>query len=210
MKSIIKKTIFLLFAGVSVLLLLVTGIQYRNRYYLQQQLAGKVLRFHVLAESDSAYDQQMKIRVRDEVGSMLAGQMGKMGSLAECEEKIAALLPDIEKKAEETLAACGCTASVTASLEHTDFPVKQYGAYTFPAGNYEALRIVIGEGKGKNWWCVMYPNMCFADSVYEEVGENEEEVLRRALSKEEYEAVLAAGNYQVKFKYLTFLNRLCE
>ncbi len=210
MKTVVKKTIFLLFAGVSVLLLLITGIQYKNRYCFQRQLADKVLRFHVLAESDSAYDQQMKLMVRDEIGAMLAEQLDGIDSLAACEKKVAALLPQIERTAEETLRKAGCTAAVTASLEQTDFPVKRYGDYTFPAGSYEALRVKIGEGEGQNWWCVMYPNMCFADSVYEEVGDQEEEALRRVLSGEEYEAVLAAGDYQVKFKYLTFLNRLLQ
>ncbi len=210
MRTVIKKTIFFLFALVSVLLLLITGIQYRNRYYLQRQLADKVLRFHVLAESDSAYDQQMKLKVRDDVGAMLSEQLAGIGSLEACEEKIAALLPKIERTAEETLIKAGCAATVTASLERTEFPIKRYGDYTFPAGSYEALRIEIGEGKGRNWWCVMYPNMCFADSVYEEVGEQEGEALRRVLSEEEYEAVLTTGDYQVKFKYLTFLNELFE
>ncbi len=210
MKTVVKKTIFLLFAGVSVLLLLITGIQYKNRYCFQRQLADKVLRFHVLAESDSAYDQQMKLMVRDEIGAMLAEQLDGIDSLAACEKKVAALLPQIERTAEETLRKAGCTAAVTASLEQADFPVKRYGDYTFPAGSYEALRVKIGEGEGQNWWCVMYPNMCFADSVYEEVGDQEEEALRRVLSGEEYEAVLAAGDYQVKFKYLTFLNRLLQ
>lgn len=210
MKLAGKKMFFWLFVGVSVLLLLVTGIQYKDRYQLQKQLAGKVLRFHVLAQSDSAYDQQMKLRVRDAVGSMLAGQMKNVKNLTECEERISALLPEIEKTAEEALAAGGCSASVTAALEQAEFPVKSYGDYTFPAGDYEALRVVIGEGEGHNWWCVMYPNMCFSDSVYEVVGEQEEEALQQVLSEEEYEAVLKAGNYQVRFKYLTFLNRLCE
>lgn len=210
MKTVVKKTIFLLFAGVSVLLLLITGIQYKNRYCFQRQLADKVLRFHVLAESDSAYDQHMKLMVRDEIGAMLAEQLDGIDSLAACEKKVAALLPQIERTAEETLRKAGCTAAVTASLEQADFPVKRYGDYTFPAGSYEALRVKIGEGEGQNWWCVMYPNMCFADSVYEEVGDQEEEALRRVLSGEEYEAVLAAGDYQVKFKYLTFLNRLLQ
>ena len=210
MKTVVKKTIFLLFAGVSVLLLLITGIQYKNRYCFQRQLADKVLRFHVLAESDSAYDQQMKLMVRDEIGAMLAEQLDGIDSLAACEKKVAALLPQIERTAEETLRKAGCTAAVTASLEQADFPVKRYGDYTFPAGSYEALRVKIGEGEGQNWWCVMYPHMCFADSVYEEVGDQEEEALRRVLSGEEYEAVLAAGDYQVKFKYLTFLNRLLQ
>lgn len=201
MRTVIKKTIFFLFALVSVLLLLITGIQYRNRYYLQRQLADKVLRFHVLAESDSAYDQQMKLKVRDDVGAMLSEQLAGIGSLEACEEKIAALLPKIERTAEETLIKAGCAATVTASLERTEFPIKRYGDYTFPAGSYEALRIEIGEGKGRNWWCVMYPNMCFAGSVYEVVEEDAKRELKAVLTPEEYEELMAESQISVKFKY---------
>ena len=210
MKTVVKKTIFLLFAGVSVLLLLITGIQYKNRYCFQRQLADKVLRFHVLAESDSAYDQQMKLMVRDEIGAMLAEQLDGIDSLAACEKKVAALLPQIERTAEETLRKAGCTAAVTASLEQADFPVKRYGDYTFPAGSYEALRVKIGEGEGQNWWCVMYPNMCFHGSVYEIVDEDAEKSLQQVLSGDEYDAVLKSGKYRVRFKYLDFLNRFIK
>ena len=82
-------------------------------------------------------------------------------NLEECEMVVRQSLGEIEEAAAETIAENGYDYDVTAELEHTSFPVKNYGSYTFPAGDYEALRIVIGEGNGHNWWCVMYPNMCF-------------------------------------------------
>lgn len=82
-------------------------------------------------------------------------------NLEECELVVRQSLGEIEEAAAETIAENGYDYDVTAELEHTSFPVKNYGSYTFPAGDYEALRIVIGEGNGHNWWCVMYPNMCF-------------------------------------------------
>ena len=85
-----------------------------------------------------------------------------------------------------------------------------YGSYTFPAGDYEALRIVIGEGNGHNWWCVMYPNMCFSDSMYEVVDKEAGEKLREVLTTEEYEKVLAEGDYQVRMKYFSWLNPYLE
>lgn len=100
------------------------------------------------------------------------------------------------------IAAEGYTYEVRASLAECEFPTKTYGAYTFPAGIYEALRVVIGEGEGANWWCVMYPNMCFENSMYEVIDEKAEKALRKVLDEEEYEAVLSSGKYEIRFRFL--------
>ena len=160
------------------------GILYTRQARLRQEISDKVLRFHVLANSDSEADQNLKLAVRDAVGSFM-------------QEKL-------------TIAENGYDYDVTAELEHTSFPVKNYGSYTFPAGDYEALRIVIGEGNGHNWWCVMYPNMCFSDSMYEVVDKEAGEKLREVLTTEEYEKVLAEGDYQVRMKYFSWLNPYLE
>ena len=131
-------------------------------------------------------------------------------NLEECELVVRQSLGEIEEAAAETIAENGYDYDVTAELEHTSFPVKNYGSYTFPAGDYEALRIVIGEGNGHNWWCVMYPNMCFSDSMYEVVDKEAGEKLREVLTTEEYEKVLAEGDYQVRMKYFSWLNPYLE
>ena len=87
-----------------------------------------------------------------------------------------------------------------------DFPVKTYGAYSFPAGTYEAVEVVIGEGAGKNWWCVMYPNMCFQGSMYEVNDEKAETSLQEVLTQEEYDSIIEDSDYKIQFKYLSFLN----
>lgn len=192
--------------GLSLFLLGVNGViykvQYDKQFRIQQQLAEKVLRFHVLANSNSEKDQALKICVRDAIGEYMQEQLeGEMDKEAS-KERIAAHLVDIEAIAEEIVAQEGCSYEVTAQLTQCDFPVKTYGAYTFPAGEYEALQVVIGEGAGENWWCVLYPNMCFENSVYEVVDENAKEALRKVLNQEEYEAVLSSGNYEIRFRFL--------
>lgn len=193
-------------------LLLFTGFTYMRADYLQRQIAGKVLRFHVLANSDSEEDQNLKVKVRDAVGSymqQLFSQTGAAeGGLVACEAVVYEHLDEIEQTAELVVSNEGYDYDVCASVEWTKFPVKTYGEYTFPAGEYEALRLTIGNGQGHNWWCVMYPNMCFVDGMYEVVDEEAEDSLREVLSEEEYEAVLSSGDYEVEFKYLTFLNEL--
>ena len=182
------------------------GILYTRQARLQQEISEKVLRFHVLANSDSEADQNLKLAVRDAAGSYMQKKLTGVEDLEECEQIVNGNLDEIQEVAAETIAQNGYDYDVTAELEYTSFPVKSYGSYTFPAGEYEALRVVIGEGKGHNWWCVMYPNMCFSGSMYEVVDEQAGEKLREVLTTEEYEKVLAEGNYQIQLKYFSFLN----
>ncbi len=203
-----RKIMCYIMAGVGLFLLLLTGIQYERRQRLQREIAERILRFHVLANSDTEADQTLKLAVRDAVGEMMGQALCGTDSREACEAVIAEQMDAIIAAAEQVIAAEGYDYKIQAYLTDVDFPVKTYGDYTFPAGTYEALEVVIGAGAGKNWWCVMYPNMCFSGSVYEIVDEEAEASLRRVLSPEEYEAVLETGNYEVQFKYLTFLNDL--
>ena len=192
--------------GILVCAALMCGILYTKAAWLQHDISEKVLRFHVLANSDDEADQNLKLAVRDAVGSYMQKKLAGVDDLEECEQIVNGNLDQIREVAAETIAQNGYDYDVTAELEYTSFPIKSYGSYTFPAGEYEALRVVIGEGKGHNWWCVMYPNMCFSGSMYEVVDEQAGEKLREVLTTEEYEKVLAEGNYQIQLKYFSFLN----
>ena len=189
---------------------LISGILYTNGRNMQQKLADKVLRFHVLANSDSEADQQLKYQVRDAVGCYLQKELGTADSREESEQIITGQLEQIQEVAEETVKEHGYSYSVRAELEETAFPVKSYGSFTFPSGTYEALRVVIGEGKGHNWWGVLYPNLCFEGSLYEMSEEKDVGILREVLSEEELQAVLKSGNYKIQCKYFTFLNPYLE
>lgn len=173
----------------------------------QQEIAQKVLRFHVRANSDSREDQALKLRVRDAVGAMMQQVLEGVEDVAECSRIVEANLAAVVDTAQQTVYEEGYTYTVSAQMESTEFPQKAYGNYIFPAGEYQALNVVIGSGKGHNWWCVMYPNLCFHDAVYEVVDEEAEKTLQRVLSEDEYDAVLKSGEYRIRFKYLDFLNR---
>lgn len=205
-----KKIVWYILVGINICLAVLLGVQYEKRQQIQESIAEKVLRFHVIANSDAAFDQELKLKVRDAVGAQMAELLSDAGSRAECEQIIQGELKEIACTAERVIKEEGYSYETEAFLREVQFPVKTYGDYTFPAGTYEALEIVIGAGVGHNWWCVMYPNMCFSGSVYEVVDEDAKEALREVLSAEEYEEVLASGDYQVQFKYLTFLNELTE
>lgn len=159
---------------------------YRMQDPLQPSIASKIMRFHVLANSDSKEDQKLKLQVRDAIGELMEPRLADVKDMDETRRIITDSIPDIVAKAEQTLKEQGCGDSVSAKVTHTDFPVKTYGSYTFPAGNYEALQVVIGEGKGHNWWCVLYPSLCFINDSYGVVADEKIEELKKVLTEEEF------------------------
>ena len=199
-----KKSVIGYIIGILLMTVGVMGGFYGRKKIVQEQIAEKVLRFHVLANSNSEEDQKLKLQVRDAIGGLLQEKMAQVENREECEKFITEWIPKIEQTAAAVIEENGYDYSVCARLEETDFPVKTYGAYTFPAGRYEALRVTIGEGAGENWWCVLYPNMCFENSMYEVVDERGEKALREVLDEKEYEAVLKGGNYQIRLRILDF------
>lgn len=174
---------------------------------MQAQIAQKILRFHVIANSDSREDQRVKLLVRDAVGNLMEERLQEAGNLEESRRIIEENLDEIVSTAIDTITAAGYEYGAAASLEVTEFPEKTYGNYTFPAGKYEALRVVLGNGEGHNWWCVLYPNLCFRGSVYEMIDENAEEELKEVLDAEEYESVFRSGRVLPRLKFLEFFRK---
>lgn len=125
---------------------------------------NSLIRIHVLANSDSQADQQLKLQVKDDVVRYLEPQLAQSHSVEESRQIIQNSLPQLEQTAKDTLQRLNSNYDVTLQYGRFDFPVKYYGGFSLPAGNYEALRILIGEGQGHNWWCVLFPPMCFTDS----------------------------------------------
>lgn len=171
---------------------------------LQPEIAEKILRFHVLANSDSEEDQNVKKQVRDAVGQLMGQKLADSRNLKETEEIVQQSMDEIVEVATETLEANGYDYGASARLANVEFPVKSYGDYTFPAGEYEALQVTLGAGQGHNWWCVLYPNMCFQGSVYEVVEDDAKEALREVLTAEEYADVFTQGKFEIRFKFLEY------
>jgi stage II sporulation protein R len=174
---------------------------------LQQELAGKILRFHVLANSDAKEDQTVKLSVRDAVGAMMESKLSVADNLADSKTIVEENLEDIVQTAETVLGEAGFDYGATAFLSNVEFPDKTYGEFTFPAGEYEALEIVLGDGGGQNWWCVLYPNLCFRGSVYEVVDEEAKEELREVLTTEEYAEVFGSGRFVLRWKFLEYFKK---
>lgn len=176
----------------------------------QLHIAEKILRFHVRANSNSNEDQELKLKVRDAVGAYINQELAGTGSLKECTQAVQNHLPDIIHTAEKIIENEGYDYPVTAKVETVNFPEKTYGQYTFPSGPYQALNVVIGNGKGHNWWCVMYPNMCFHGAVYQVPDEEASQSLQHVLSEDEYAAVLKSRKYRIRFKFIEKLNQIFD
>lgn len=167
-----------------------------------EAISDKVLRFHVIAKSDSENDQRRKLLVRDAVGAWMELKLQHAKDRADCEQIIDENMDQIRAVAEQTLEQDGEAEQVRVQLANVEFPDKVYGDYTFPAGTYRALQIIIGDGEGHNWWCVLYPNLCFSSEGYDVTGEKAKQELTQVLSATEYQTLLREHRYRLRFRFL--------
>ncbi len=128
----------------------------------QDALAQKMIRLHVIANSDSDADQALKLEVRDKVLDFTTTVLQRSADMEDAQMRLREELTRIEDIARREIAHQGYDYPVTAQLASTEFPLKEYDGFSLPAGEYMALRLVIGEGAGQNWWCVVYPPLCTA------------------------------------------------
>lgn len=167
-----------------------------------EAISDKVLRFHVIAKSDSENDQRRKLLVRDAVGAWMELKLQHAKDRADCEQIIDENMDQIRAVAEQTLEQDGEAEQVRVQLANVEFPDKVYGDYTFPAGTYRALQVIIGDGEGHNWWCVLYPNLCFSSEGYDVTGEKAKQELTQVLSATEYQTLLREHRYRLRFRFL--------
>lgn len=181
------------------------GMDKARAAMLQKGISQEVLRFHVLANSDSGKDQQVKLAVRDEILAWLETELTEeeQNNLELMEEQVEELLTEIEKRVEDILKEQGFGYGARVKLEMVTFPERIYGDCIFPAGKYKALRILLGEAEGQNWWCVLFPRLCFLDCVHAVLPEQSQEQLQNVLTEEEYESLFdpAEDEYKICFKY---------
>ncbi len=166
--------------------------------------AGGVLRFHIRANSDSVEDQMIKMDVKEYALSILSPVAAEAQSFETAKRLIEAKLPFLKSELENYMQKAGYTYQVEVYFTTEYFPLKQYGDVTFPAGEYEALRIDIGEVEGQNWWCVMYPSLCFIDATHAVLPVEEKEKLESMLTKEEYDFLVSRNEAEDDTKNVVF------
>ncbi|MGN1003614.1 MAG: stage II sporulation protein R [Oscillospiraceae bacterium] len=171
----------------------------------QSDLADSVLRLHVLANSDSEADQALKLKVRDRVLAEAEAILPDGTTLEEAERMLEENLPRLAAAGAEVVAREGYDYPVSASLEETWFPTKEYEDFSLPAGRYQALRVVIGEGEGQNWWCVVFPPLCLGS-----ISESTQEIaLESGLSEQQVSLLTGESEgYVVKFKALELWEKI--
>ena len=153
-------------------------------------ISKKLIRFHVIANSDEEKDQALKLKVRDEVLTYISPKLKNSKSIEESREIIKNENENMINIAKNIVIKNGYNYSVESTLSKEYFPVKTYGNITLPQGKYEAYRILIGEGNGQNWWCVMFPPLCFVDVSKGNIAyEETEKSMKEVLNKEEFEIV---------------------
>lgn len=168
----------------------------------QDALEQKVIRLHVIANSDSEADQALKLRVRDRVLVLAEDILRQSGDMEEARQRLAEALPRLQQTAAEEIAAQGSRYTVSAGLEETEFPTREYDGFALPSGEYLALRVVIGEGAGKNWWCVVFPSLCLPAATQEEA--------LLTLPEGERQVVEGGQDVQVKLKAVELWESLRE
>ena len=168
---------------------------------VSKDLSNSVFRLHVIANSDSTEDQNLKYKVRDKV----LEYMNEISKNCSSKEDVILLatehLSEFEEIAKQVIVDNGYDYDVTVKIGNFDLPTKSYGDISFPAGNYDALRIEIGSAQGQNWWCVMFPPLCFVDVTSGVVPDESKEIMKENLKDEEYSIISDNESSDIKFKF---------
>ena len=168
---------------------------------VSEDIAQSVFRLHVIANSDSKEDQDLKYKVRDKV----LEYMNEISMDCSSKEEVILLAKEhkeeFKKIAEDVIKENGYDYTVNISIGNFDFPTKTYGDISLPAGEYDARRIEIGEAKGQNWWCVMFPPLCFVDVTSGVVPNESKEVMKENLNDEEYNLISDKESSDIQFKF---------
>lgn len=194
-----KLTIALIYTAVFLFLLV--------NYYAEkvnQDLSDSMIRLHIVANSDSIQDQALKYRVRDAVIGYITENMDGLTNKSNAISFINSHLHEIEQVANNTIVQEGIKDYAKASFGKYPFPSKQYANVILPAGFYDALKIEIGDAKGQNWWCVMFPPLCFTEDTKGKLDEEYISILKEELTEEEMEIIINDGEkeipVEIKFK----------
>lgn len=200
--SLLKRAVAIVLLFSSVLLLLPDSFFTETATGSSLSLQDRILRLHILAAGDDTASQEIKLHVRDRVLSVIQDTVAPADTAKEAEALLLPHMDEILTAANEALADLGVSYGATATLTTEFFPIKQYGSLLLPPGDYRALRIVLGEGEGANWWCMLYPSLCFTEGITGTLPEKEQEELKGLLTEEEYDLLFSKkAKKPVKFKF---------
>ena len=169
---------------------------------MQSNIASKIIRFHVVANSDSNYDQAIKLEIKDAVVNMLSSKLSNTKDIKSARIIITNNLNKINLLSNNILNKHNVPYTSYTLLDNHHFPKKQYGDMVLPAGNYESVCIRLGESTGHNWWCVLYPSLCFVDSTHAILPKTSKDKLRHTLTLDEYNYIIQSPKTKITFTSL--------
>ena len=181
------------------LFILISAISYVDA--VSNNIADSVFRLHVIANSNRKEDQELKLKVRDELLSYMNIISKDSTSKQEAMQIANEHKEEFTQIAEKVIKENGYNYTVNVQIGKADFPTKYYGDITLPAGTYDALKVQIGEAKGQNWWCVMFPPLCFVDVSTGIVPDNSKQELKQSLDNEEYDLISKTDDNEISFKF---------
>lgn len=207
-----KKLNFILILTVLIFLYIVL-LSFNYSQAISYNLSDSVFRLHIIANSDSSADQELKLKVRDNIIEYMNTLTSSSSDKKDVISMVNYHLDSFKEIALNTIKENGYNYDVNIEIGNFHFPTKSYGDISFPAGNYDALKIEIGDAIGQNWWCVLFPPLCFVNSSTGVVPDDSKNTLKENINSESYEIISEGNNsndntsdIKIKFKIIEFFN----
>lgn len=211
-----KKLNFILILTLLIFLYIVL-LSFNYSQSISCNLSDSVLRLHIIANSDSSTDQELKLKVRDNIIEYINTLTSSYSDKKDVISMVNNHLDSFKEIALNTIKENGYNYDVNIEIGNFHFPTKSYGDISFPAGNYDALKIEIGDAIGQNWWCVLFPPLCFVNSSTGVVPDDSKNTLKENINSESYEIISERNNsndntsaIKIKFKIIEFFNNFTK
>ena len=211
-----KKLNFILILTLLIFLYIVL-LSFNYSQSISCNLSDSVLRLHIIANSDSSTDKELKLKVRDNIIEYINTLTSSYSDKKDVISMVNNHLDSFKEIALNTIKENGYNYDVNIEIGNFHFPTKSYGDISFPAGNYDALKIEIGDAIGQNWWCVLFPPLCFVNSSTGVVPDDSKNTLKENINSESYEIISEGNNsndntsaIKIKFKIIEFFNNFTK
>lgn len=211
-----KKLNFILILTILIFLYIVL-LSFNYSQAISYNLSDSVFRLHIIANSDSSADQELKLKVRDKIIEYMNTLTSSSSDKKDVISMVNNHLDSFKEIALNTIKENGYNYDVNIEIGNFHFPTKSYGDISFPAGNYDALKIEIGDAIGQNWWCVLFPPLCFVNFSTGVVPDDSKNTLKENINSESYEIISEGNNsndntsdIKIKFKIIEFLNNFSK
>lgn len=207
-----KKKLNFIFILTILVFIYIALLSFNYSKAVSSNLSDSVFRLHIIANSDSSADQELKLKVRDNIINYMNTLTSSSSDKKDVISMVNNHLDSFKEIALNTIKGNGYNYDVNIEIGNFHFPTKSYGDISFPAGNYNALKIEIGDAIGQNWWCVLFPPLCFVNSSTGVIPDDSKNTLKENINSESYE-IISEGNksnntsdIKIKFKIIEFFN----